>query len=284
MFENQFYPGQPIQFQGMQPFRNPWYRTRMIDVIQRQGLTTNLKLCLDAADGNSLPAASTKWLDTSGNGYDFFLGTTGGADATDPTITGSQDGRSSGEYLSHDTADFMRYDTTNETWMQNLHKDNAIFTLVSWVYMPSFGGSFGVFGTRGAAAGNTGTSFTYAGSALQIGIQNAGTSVLLNTRSGGASTNTWTFSAVSLNEATGANGCIIQVNGSQELFTSTYASPAAGNASFTAEISARGNGNSPLSNISNGARMAAFMAWEGTALTSAQLNALFTATRGRFGV
>jgi hypothetical protein len=284
MFDGQFYPGQPVQFESAQPFRNPWHHSRMIDVIQRQGLTSNLRLCLDAADGNSLPAASTKWLDTSGNGYDFFRGTTGGADATDPTINGSADGRSSAEYLSFDTADFLRYDTTNETWMQNLHKDNAVFTLAAWVYMPSFGGSFGVFGTRGAAGGNTGTSFTFAGSTLQLAIQNAGSSVMLATTGNIASTNTWTFGAVSITEATGANGALIRVNSAESLHTSTYSSPAAGNASFTAEIGARGNGDSPLSNITNGARMAAFMAWEGVALTSAQLAAFYAATRGRFGV
>src|SRR5688572_10725967 len=109
----------------------------LLTILNGLGLTANLKLCLDAGDNLSAPAAATSWLDRSGNGYDFFRGTTSGADATDPTFNGTPGELSAAEYWSFDGGDFFRYDTTNETWMQNLHKNNALLSFFCWLYLPS---------------------------------------------------------------------------------------------------------------------------------------------------
>ena len=116
-------PGQKRRFTGMS-----YGHTELITTIRRCGLTTGLKLCLDKGDANSY-ASGQSWLDVSGNGYDFFLGATGGAEASDPTSNGTAGGRSPEEYWSFDGVQFFRLASANPTWVNNFHKDNAKFTL-----------------------------------------------------------------------------------------------------------------------------------------------------------
>ncbi|RWX60142.1 hypothetical protein EN780_32790 [Mesorhizobium sp. M4B.F.Ca.ET.089.01.1.1] len=282
MFDGQFYPGLQPQFDGFAQLRRPYYRARLKDVLTTLGLTTNLKLCLDAADGNSLPAASTKWLDTSGGGYDFFRGTTAGADATDPTINGTSDGRTSSEYLSFDGGDYLTYDTTNETWMTNIHKDNAKWTVAIWAWYGS-AASNGIGGTSGNNVASVGFHFGMSGGQRWFAAINNGSGVvaLQNIMVATLATGSWVFAVSSLDEAVGANGHILGVNSTFELFSSTYSSPSAAGATNTMQIGSRGNAQVPLVNTS---RMAAMAIWEGTALTQAQLDGIFQATRKRFGV
>lgn len=96
-------------------------------IIDALGLGTNLKLCLDAGDSESYdPAIQTdKWLDTSGNGFDFYRGSGLGVDSADPTFNGVAGGLSSGEYWSFDGGDFFTYDSPVEAWMSALSADNA---------------------------------------------------------------------------------------------------------------------------------------------------------------
>ncbi|TIX10905.1 MAG: hypothetical protein E5V41_28065 [Mesorhizobium sp.] len=282
MFDGQFYPGLQPQFDAFAQLRRPYYRARLKDVLTTLGLTTNLKLCLDAADGNSLPAASTKWLDTSGGGYDFFRGTTAGADATDPTINGTADGRTSSEYLSFDGGDYLTYDTTNETWMTNIHKDNAKWTVAIWAWYGS-AASNGIGGTSGNNVASVGFHFGMSGGQKWFAAINNGSGVvaLQNIMVATLATGSWVFAVSSLDEAVGANGHILGVNSTFELFSSTYSSPSAAGATNTMQIGSRGNAQVPLVNTS---RMAAMAMWEGTALTQAQLDGIFQATRKRFGV
>jgi len=103
----------------------------LIDAITTAGLTSGLQLALDAGDTNSYSGSGQSWLDTSGNGYDFFRGITGGANSDDPTFNGTSGGISINEYWSFDGDDFFIYDSANETWMNNLHKNNAQW---SWLF------------------------------------------------------------------------------------------------------------------------------------------------------
>lgn len=257
-----------------------WRGADMMYVVKKLGLTGGLKLCLDAGDAASYTSGQS-WLDRSGNGYDFFLGADGSATATDPAFNGTAGGRSASEYFSVDGGDYFRYDTTNETWMQNIHKDNANFTILLWTYTASLGAINGYAGTRGAA-GNTGFAFFADGVQLNLSVQNAGSTVLLlQPTTLVPLVNQWNFMAVSLNEATGANGAVMQRNELQTLHTSTYSSPAAGNGTNTLEFGSRGGANSPLPSAS---RVAAVAAWEGASLSAPQLQSVFQATRGRFSI
>ncbi|BCG88505.1 hypothetical protein MesoLj113c_46150 [Mesorhizobium sp. 113-3-9] len=280
MLDGQFYPGQQPQFDSeVSGIRNPWYKSSLLQIITRQSLTTNLKLCLDAGDSASLPAASTKWLDTAGGGYDFFLGTTAGAEATDPTINGTANARTLNEYLSFDGGDYLTYDTTNEAWMNNLHKDNAKNASAIWIWYPSTA-SNSLFGNSNQAPASIGVDWVVVATGNLKWAQRNGISTGVSVTSTLALTpGAWNFVAHSIDEAAGT--IVIQVNGSQETLAITYVSPSAAAASFTFQIGTRGNASTPMANTS---RLASMAMWEGRTLTTAELTALFEASRRRFGI
>jgi hypothetical protein len=243
-------------------------------------LTSGLKLCLDAGDANSYSSGQS-WRDTSGNGYDFFRGATGSAAGDDPTFNGTAGQRSSGEYWSFDGGDFFRYDTTNEIWMNNIHKNNAKFTILSWVYLPSLTTDNLLFSTQYIADTSTGTAYYLNSTEKLVFIVRNGTSDVINVTATVAGTiGTWNFMAVSLDESVGANGGFFYTNRSVDLFTSTYTSPSASSAAYTAEIC----GSLGTSTLQNTGRLGMFAVWEGVTLTQEQLNALYIHTRGRYGV
>lgn len=261
-------------------------RLSFYDAIVGQGLSTNLVLCLDAGDIQSYPATGgQKWLDRTAGGYDFFLGADVNAAADDPTFTGTPGRASPGDYWSFDGGDFFRYDTTNETWMNNLHKDNATFTLAMWVYIVS--GALGpAFMCTFTGANTEIGAYVYVSSgnkiSLAVGNGTGTTYALLPAVSDVAlSAPGWHFVAVSVDEtgATGfyyADGNYMQV-ASANTFTATYTTPSAAAATFTAEIGAF-HGTSPAA---NGSRLGGGFAWT-AALSKAQLDLIYAATKSRF--
>lgn len=257
----------------------PYGNVALITTLTRLGLTDNLRLCLDAGDSASYSSGQS-WLDTSGNGYDWFRGNAAAANTDDPTFNGVAGTLSSAEYWSFDGGDHFQYDTTNETWMENLHKDNAAFTLMAWVYISSFPGTVGLFGNNASA--NTGICWVMNTSAqLGLVVTNGAGNALIQSSTHANATNAWLCVGISVNEAVGAGGIRYFSNGVRDTDTSTYTSPSSGSASFTTQIASRGNGNG---RVPNGSRMAQFMAWEGKALTTAEMTAVYQATRNRFGV
>jgi hypothetical protein len=248
----------------------------LIDTITSLGLTSGLKLCLDAGDAISYTSGQT-WADRSGNGYDFVRGTTSASQATDPTFNGSAGGKSSSEYWSFDGGDYFTLGQANPTWINNIHKNNAQFTLACWVYLGSSG--TGVFCGDYIATGSPMFNW-YASSLtkLSIAVSDGSSFVFDQTMSATISTGVWTFVAVTLNEA--ANTMTLQVDGTQETFACTYSGPSASNAGNILKIGADGDGAFPLV---SGSRLHSFMAWEGTALSAAQILSLYDATKLRFG-
>ena len=249
-----------------------FFRTRnsFINIITNLGLTGNLQLCLDAGDSNSYdPAVQTdKWLDTSGNGYDFFRGSGTGGDAADPTFNGNAGNLTSNEYWSFDGGDYFTYDSANETWMQNLHKDNANFTIAMWWNAANKSALNMLFGTFNGDPALVGVRFFVIDNlALQVGN---GTGVLSYSGSAGPSAITGlNFTAVSLNEATGANGAIFFNNGTSGTTNSTYTTPSSANAASTMRIATDDTTNI----LPNGCRTEIFCSWS-TALTVAQLKVI----------
>ena len=117
-------------------------------IIDDLGLSTGLQLCLDAGDLASYPGSGQKWLDQAQR-YDFFLGATSGAAADDPTFNGVAGDLKDSTYWALDGTQFFRYDTTNETWMQNLHKNGATYTFVGWVWFGTLVSVVCIAGTIG---------------------------------------------------------------------------------------------------------------------------------------
>lgn len=282
MFHGQFFPGQSPQFYGLPAIRGPWHRATFIEIIQRQGATSNLQICLDPADASSYTSGQS-WLDRSGNGYDWFRGADGSATATDPTFNGSAGGRSSAEYWSFDGVDYFTYDTTNETWMENLHKTGAAFTIALWWNPQTISAPQLWFSSNSLSSANTGVGYYQnATGGGQIRVCNgSGATFALNNNSAQAGTiGAWQFRLVSVNEAGAAGASYHQLNGTQATFNGAYSSPSAGAATGTYHIGSTHSGATPYA---SGTFKSCMAVWN-RALSQAEGLALFTASRARFGV
>lgn len=247
--------------------------------ITSDSLTTNLELCLDAGDSSSY-SSGQKWLDLSGNGYDFFLGADGTATTDDPTFNGTAGDLKRTNYWSFDGGDVFTYDTTNETWMDNMHKSGASYTIAGWFYTGTVADEHWLWGTGSATTGVALRVFS--GGAARINIYNGASSIKEITTSDTMSDEAWHFFALSYTDGAGAffylDGNYMQV-ASADTFDGSLSGAATGSAS-TMEIGGRPGSGSP-DKLLNGDRVAGFMAWS-TNLSKANLDSLYASTSVRF--
>lgn len=251
-------------------------------IIAALGLEENNKLILDAGDAASW-AGSGLWNDLSGNGHHFRFGDNSTADSADPSPAGTPGGLSANEYFLFDGGDHFTADAGNAAWMDNLHKNNALFTMVAWARLAN--GSYNTLaGTSYDISANTG--FSWAGSSASdnprlIVLSNG---VDLNvTSSLNSIYDQWAMYSVSYNEATGS--LLFGINDSFDAKTGqTYSGPSSGGASRTFAIGSTGYGGGASRMLRNGSRLSSFAAWEGEALTSGEIAALYEITKGRFGL
>ncbi|WP_395448698.1 hypothetical protein ACHMW7_28490 [Aminobacter sp. UC22_36] len=249
--------------------------TDTLAVIDRLGLSANLKICLDAGNQASYPGGQ-KWLDLSGNGHDFFLGSSATVAADDPTFTGVIGRKSGNDYFAHDGGDYFLYDTANEAWMQNMHKAGARCSVAGWYRFGDFATINGLAGTS-QPTGNVGWRWSMTTTTHQFYVVNGGIDVLNLQVAHGSASGQWLFMAASVDVPN--NKSIMCQGPTQTVGTATYTSPSAGNASLVFSVAARGSGDQPLR---NGGRSSNFMCWEGRALTEAELRAFYEATRSKY--
>lgn len=254
----------------------PRISVNFFDAITLLSLTTNLKLALDSGDAASY-SSGQKWLDRSGGGYDFFLGVDGSTDTTDPTFNGVSGRNSDLEYWSFDGGDLFRYDSANETWMNAMHKDSALVSWAAWIYFKSGSGALPLFGTLGSSSIGVSLSIP---TTQQNFIESNGVTAVSVADNTTVRTNGWEFIGGALNEA--ANTITFVTGGTSTTKACTYISPSAAAATYTMEIGATGNATAPL--IGAGHRFGTLAIWQGTALTSANLVALYNITRQRFNL
>lgn len=257
----------------------------LIGVLRKLQLTTNLKLVLDAGDASSYTSGQS-WLDRSGGGYDFFLGIDADADPDDPTFNGTAGGLSSAEFFSFDGGDGFQYDSAVDAWMSAIHQDSAKYTMLFWVYLGSATnpGSLAGTGNNNSLGSNFDFRFVVTTALVRLRIHNTtGSAAKDLTTAAAMPIGAWAFVALTLDETVGANGAAIIINSTVELFNSTYTSPSAAAADYPMQISGRGQ-TTIVNPLASGSRMGGVAMWQGTALTTAQLAAIYTATRGRYGV
>lgn len=253
-------------------------KSTLLQAVQSAGLTSNLQLCLDASDPASYTSGQS-WLDRSGNGDDFFLGTTSGSDATDPTYVAG----GVASYFSGDGGDLFTYDTTNETWMQNIHKDNALWSALFGFYKTASTDSLS--GTASTGLGKIGFKLQFTSDKLTIDIENGGGSALVKQADSSSASSAWHIAGCSINEAGGnvsflyGDGGYLQVS-SSNTFDAAYSGPSASSASFVMQLCALGNSTSPMA---NGSRIA-FCAFWSSALTKANFDTLYASLRGRLSL
>lgn len=249
------------------------------DIIDGLSLTTGLKLCLDAGDSNSYnPSVQTaKWLDTSGNGYDFYRGNSSAGDPQEPTFNGTAGGLSPSEYWSFDGGDYFTYDATNEAWMDNLHKDGSTFSLVAAFYRNSGSDLVRIFTT---GSNNTAIGcriLISATSILNFIIANGSASQTVLQATTAVNSSGWTVLGLSYDENTG--NWVSVINGSVDSGTQTFTAPSTSNASMVARIGVQVG---VVGGNTANTRQSLQAIWEGVALTSAQLTDLYNEINQRF--
>lgn len=260
----------------------------LYQIISSLGLTTNLKICLDAGDSASYnPSVQTiSWLNTSGTGYNFWRGNTSSAASDDPTFNGSAGGLSSSEYWSVDGGDF--FSSTNRTavptWISNQHKNNALFSFACTFYMTSSTSPIGMFLTASGLASNqpgiiitTDTSRKFV-----FSVRGASGNVFSLTSTTAFNATAWNVAQLSIDEAN--NAYILNINGTVETGTCTYTSPDANDVFAFPRIGITGYAaNTPNTFAPTGTRYAE-IAFFDTALTSTNLTNIYNKIKGRFGL
>lgn len=265
------------------------YRS-MFSLIKSLGLETSFEICLDAGDSDSY-SSGQKWLDLTANGYDFFRGTDGTSQTSDPTFNGTPGALSSSEYWSFDGGDRFRLDQANPTFVDNMHKDNAAWTIAGWWYTKAQAASNSnvlVASTPAATVGNEGFIFFLqpSGGILPGALQ---TNVVLTGGVDSRSTATemlaapddqWNFLAVAVDEADPEMRW--QINGDAAVDTTFagFTSPDTDAAQDSLTIGATTDGTGPLD---SGTRLAMLGIWSRD-LSAAEMDALYEATLDRFEV
>jgi hypothetical protein len=268
-------------------------RADFLTAIRKAGLSGGLKLCLDAGHEDSLPAASARWNDISGNGHNFFRGTSAGSESSDPTIVGVAGRRSSGEYLSFDGGDRLTYDGTNASWMQDWHKATGVGGFQAWFYLGNHLSNSAVANIV-ATANHNGTQVgvvlgvTGVGGTTRLcshfkngtGTPPHGPTSYLNTE---LNPNSWNFITIAFdhNRSAAADNTwfTIGCNNLNRSVTNVAASSfSTSNASQTMTI----GGLDTI--LPSGCRLGAIAMWGGYKPTREQHLAMFHLTRSKYGV
>ncbi len=244
-----------------------WQSHYAIDMLTELGMLSDggsgsLALCLDAADPRSYPGSGQTWFDMSGNGRDFFVGVTSGAEASDPTFTGNAG--DPGAYFAFDGGDFMRKASANDSFFDGLHKNSACWMFMSVCQWDTDAtDTVRLIGTSGVDVTKIGVLLTKNGTGgLTLNAYNGSGSLALganSTNALSAQKDKWHFLGIGYDEAVPLGTFIYgdpRVSG--ENILTAYSSPSASAASFTAEVGAGGNG---ASINSAGTRMSLLLGW-----------------------
>lgn len=260
----------------------------MREIVHALGLTSGLKVLLDAGDNASYDGSSQTWTDLSGGGYSFLRGTTSGAEGSDPTFNGTAGGRSANDYFSHDGGDLFTLNQAAPSWQSDMHQSGALFTMLFWNYVNNISSLaptqnfVGAGDALSAASAASAISFTASGSSLRhlsFSVNNETTLV-----GGGASTlavnnNAWNMIGVALDMAAG--DITFQINGSSETISASFTSPSAVSSHTPLRLGALAA--DAYGAVSNGCRSSFAGIWS-SVLTSTQRGNFWQATRGKFGL
>jgi hypothetical protein len=168
--------------------------------------------------------------------------------------------------------------------MQNLHKTNASWTALGYGYLTTvnhylFGGASNSFANVGISA----FIMDIGGLVDKIQlwcIDGSGSAALDHKSTGEVTNNAWNFWAISLDEAAGGTASTMQVNGTQDTFDGSYATPSTASMTYAFEVGGFGNG----AGSGSGNRYGSLAFWEGRTLTAANLTTIHNATKERWGL
>tara|TARA_R110000796_G_scaffold1471_1_gene5868 strand:- start:296 stop:1120 length:825 start_codon:yes stop_codon:yes gene_type:complete len=256
------------------------------DDIVSAGLDTNLKLVLDAGATGSYAGSGQTFSDLTASGADFWFGAASGSSTDDPTFNGTAGGLSSAEFMSFDGGDFFELKTSNPTFVNNMHKNNALLSALCWVYVGTVSSEDHIFGTSGSLNAKIGVELSL-DTGIRFAVRGTGTNVG-NFRSDSLpSSSAWHLIGITINEAGGASGSFFYEDGgynqvsSSNTFNAAYSSPSASSATHPIQV----GGNGASTDLwMNGGRIAGVMIWEGSVLSKANMDTIWNAQKSRFGL
>jgi hypothetical protein len=164
--------------------------------------------------------------------YDHHFGDDGTSDTTDPTFTGTAGALDTNVYASVDGGDYFDIVGSLTTFLNSMHKDSALFTIVMLYRSASSLGQDYLFSTDDNTSG-TGITFRQRNNGwLQFWVGNNNTNSVLNVSSSGITiaTSSIQMVAISVDEASGSGASLFYVKDSggtktTDTFDATYSSP-----------------------------------------------------------
>lgn len=252
---------------------------RLLQGVANAAQSANFELCLDAGALASY-AGSGLWLDQSGQGNDFRLGSTTGADTTDPTFHGVAGAGSVNEYFSFDGGDYVEIASgVNPAFITNMHKAGGAFGLAEILYAPTGTTSLVLLSDENGVGG-VGIDLDFQSTQFRMIVLNGAGFVFTTAVNGILPLDAW-FS-LQLSVAVGVpNGLILSINGAAvAVSTASYTSPSAGAATYPVRVGARGGGTAFTD---NGVRCAAVGGWS-RAPSAADHAALHAQIKTGFGL
>lgn len=247
------------------------------------GLTTNLKLCFDAADSASYGGSGETFTDRAGT-QDFWFGAAGTTDGDEPTFNGTAGRLSVNEYMSVDGGDHFRA-KAQPAFIQNLHKDGAKFSGFAVSYR-SAGASHSLIGTLGVSTATIGFLWSADANHSITIFNDSHAPALSQNSSAAAPQDAWGCFGMTIDENGGADAGFLWRNGAydpvsgNDTWNPSYSLPNSSDASFTVSMFARGDGQLASG---SGCRIACLALWEGGVLTKANLDAIYNDLNGERG-
>lgn len=245
-------------------------------IIQELGLTSSLNLVLDVADTASYDGSSQTWTDATGNGFNFFRGTTSGATATDPTFNGTAGLPDETTYFSFDGGDLFK-ETAAHAFADNWHKNNGAFTVLAVMYVINLSAVNRLFSNRaGSTPTDGGINFRITSNEfieLVHSTDNSNSETLTGTNA--ATQNVFNLLAIRFDEA----------NLTTSFVTNATAETIAATASTSTEAPASNlriacDNDTPTNAFESGTRLACVAAWS-VALTTTQIGQIYERLKAR---
>jgi hypothetical protein len=263
-------------------------RNDILTTLRKLGLAGGLHICLDAGDETSAPASTTKWVDMSGGGNGYFRGSSGSTEAAlDMDFVGTVGRRDKDTYWTNGGGtEYFTFEKAITTPLNNAHKNNQKWSCATWFYVNAVDGSSRYFFNTAITNSPTtsGVAIGLVSNLLQVGVPNgtspqyANSSITSSTVVAG-----WNFIGVSLEIASNVLTLNVFCNARKVdgLAPTTSGSPSSGNANSVPKMFA----NNTVANLNPANdRVNSFLWWADVKRTVAEYEAIFQATRSKFGV
>lgn len=275
----------------------------LIDAVAAGAGTTNLKLCVDVGDSNSLNAFTDETLvDLSPAANDMIAGDSTGTGTGDPTLNGMPGGLSSAELSIHDgvkdvtLADRWTF-ASNPSWVDNLHKASAQFTIGA-IFKLFDGGDAGPQFKMGTTTNALSIGFRFGAVCTVSGGSIASMNVNLQIDDGAEEAlfvgsliptplpdyGDWVLIATSIDEAGGAGASALYAQGVQlSTFDGAYSTPSSSAATSRMSIG-QANRTTAFSAQCLDCHFAGAFMFEGRLLNASEIRRVYDGIRNRYGI